>query len=124
MSLLERDYGWLAHPSDDRPGERVDHPAVVLRVTPLGAIIIHGTRTPRDREGRRLAQEDVPAEPDGRVFWVEPTSDDGRVMSLTARTFFCRTGAGFYRDPRDLRVIARCPNGLFLELRRIAGVTA
>lgn len=61
---------------------------------------------------------------DGRVFWVEPTSGDGRALTLTARTFFCRTGAGFYRSPRDLCVVARCPNGLFLELRRTAGLTA
>lgn len=121
MALHDRDAGWLTHASDDRPGELVEHPAVVLRVVGDRFVVIHGTRTPRDRNGRRLADEEIPGAPDTAVFWVDSGSYEGDALGITARTFFHSRAVEVIRNEGDFRVTARCPPDLFLALRKIAG---
>jgi hypothetical protein len=123
MTLRERDAGWLTHRSDERPEALLEHPAVVLRVVAERFVVIHGTTTPRSRSGKALADADVPEAPDAAVFWVEAASEDGRALGLTRRTYFARNGVEVIRKAADVRVVGVCPAGLFLELRRIAGIT-
>jgi len=113
----------LTHRSDERPEALIEHPVVVLRVVAERYVVIHGTTTPRDRGGRRLADADVPEAPDATVFWVEAGSEDGRALGLSRRTYFARSAVEVIRNVADVRVMGSCPAGLFLELRRIAGIT-
>lgn len=117
----ERAAGWLWHPSDESPSERLQHPAVVLREIAGAFLVIHGTSTPRDREGRRVDAEALPAAPDATVFWVDAESDEGRALKLTKRTYFHRKAVDLIRRAEDFDSLATCPAALFLELRRIAG---
>lgn len=122
MTLHERDAGWLTHRSDQRPAELLEHPAVVLRAVENRFVVIHGTTTPRDRNGKPLAEADLPDATDPKVFWVDAATDDGRALGLTNRTYFTRAGVKVIRNASDMRVISICPAGLFLELRQIAGI--
>jgi len=94
---------------------------VVLRVLPYGFLIIHGTRTPRDRDGRRLAADELAG---ADAFWIDPaTHEELRALRLTDRTYFSRRGVQLCRNAEDMVAVAKCPVSLLTELRRIAGIT-
>ena len=120
MTLHPGDAGWLLHPGDERPGEMLEHPAVVLREVQGRFVVIHGTRTPRDRNGTRLTG--VPESSDN-AFWIDPESEDGRTLGLTARTYFHRKAVEIVRRAEDFRVVTECPPDLLAELRILAGIT-
>lgn len=121
--LEERDAGWLSHRSNENPAEMLDHPAVVLREKKDAWLVIHGTTTPRDRNGRPIEEQNIPDAPNESVLWVEPDSEDGRRFGLTARTFFARTGVQIVTKASNFRVHQKCLPVLFLALRRLAGFT-
>ena len=105
---------------DDDPAVEGEHPAVILRVTERGFLLVLGTSKPRDRTGRLLGVDQIPAAPSQQVFWVEPDSPDGRRMGLTARTYFHPRAQRTVTDPQ-IRVVAKVSLGLFLELRALLG---
>ncbi len=121
MMVVERDAGWLTHPSSTAPSALLEHPAVVLRITPHGALLIHGTTTPRATTGRPIEPPAIGATPDADVFWVEPHTAAGTAMGLSQRTYFAKNGVVFVKSLETLKITGRCTPDVFLQLRRIAG---
>ena len=115
--MRERAAGWLKHSTDVTPIRTVEHPAVVLRQMPHGFLVIHGTSTPRNREGRNVES----GTPDPDVLVVEPDTPDGEVLGLRNLTYFHRRASRFVRDPGDFRSIGKCSPELFTRLRELVG---
>ncbi len=120
-----KDAGWLTHNSS-LSEDVLEHPGIVMRVLCSDegherVMVLHGTSTPRSRDGRPLRDDEVPSRPTSTCFFIEPTHPDAIRMGLTRRTYFSTAGLWF-GHPKHLRVVATVSDALFFELRVVVGL--